>query len=76
MPKNLSSRRRGDEEKDRVMAQADLRRVERCRHQLEEARANLNQAIKDAVASGETYRDAAKLAGLSHQRIAQIVKGE
>lgn len=56
------------------MAQADLRRVERCRHQLNAARESLHRAIKDAVASGETYRDVAKVAGLSHQRIAQIVK--
>ena len=55
------------------MAQSDLRRVERCREQLEESRRQLKRAIKDAVASGETYRDVAERAGLSHQRVAQIV---
>lgn len=56
------------------MAQADLRRVERCRAALNEAREGLHQAIRDAVASGETYRDVAERAGMSHQRVAQIVK--
>ena len=74
MPGKRSSRSGGGDGKHRNMAQADLRRVERCRQQLEDARAGLHQAIRDAVASGETYRDVAKLAGISHQRVAQIVK--
>ena len=56
-----------------VMAQSDLRRVEACRTQLDEARARWKRAILDAVASGETYKDVAKHAGVSHQRIGQIV---
>lgn len=55
------------------MAQVDLRRVERCREHLERARDELQQAIRDAVASGETYRDVAERAKMSHQRVAQIV---
>lgn len=55
------------------MAQADLRRVERARKHVLEAREELENAIRDAVASGETYRDVAARAGMSHQRVAQIV---
>jgi alkylated DNA nucleotide flippase Atl1 len=50
--------------------------VARAKRQLEEARAELHAAIKAAVASGETYRDVARMAGLSHQRVSQIVKEE
>lgn len=56
------------------MAQADLRRVRRARERLEAAKTELTAAIKDAYASGETYRDIAEWAEMSHQRIAQIVK--
>lgn len=69
----LGGNRRG-RAKSRSMAQADLRRVERCRRQVDHSRSDLHRAIKEAVASGETYRDVAKAAGLSHQRVAQIVK--
>lgn len=58
------------------MAQADLRRVRRARERLEAAQKELRAAIKSAAASGETYRDIAEWAGLSHQRIAQIVKDD
>jgi transposase len=56
------------------MAQRDLRRVERCRQDLEKARLDFEAAIKSAVASGESYRDVAERAGISYQRVAQIVK--
>ena len=56
------------------MAQSDLRRVERACEKLLEARRELEASIRDAVASGETYRDVAKRAGMSYQRVAQIVK--
>ena len=55
------------------MAQTDLRRVERCKQQLDEAREMWKLAIRDAVASGETYKDVAEYAGVSYQRIGQIV---
>lgn len=56
------------------MAQADLRRVARAAHNVENARAELIAAIVAAAHSGETYRDIADAAGFSHQRVWQIVK--
>jgi hypothetical protein len=56
------------------MAQSDLRRVERFREALEDARAGLFVAILQARESGETLRDIAKAAGLSHQRVHQIIQ--
>lgn len=55
------------------MAQVDLRRVAKQRHTLEKAQSDLRAAIRDARASGETYRDIADAAGLSYQRVWQIV---
>ena len=55
------------------MAKADLRRVRRCAGKLRESRADLEESIRAAHASGETYRDIAEAAGLSHQRVWQIV---
>lgn len=55
------------------VARSDLRRVAACKRQMDESRAALRAAIRDAVNSGETYRDVARMAGLSHQRVAQIV---
>lgn len=57
------------------VARADLRRVAKARRLLDEALDERDAAIRDAVASGETYRDVARMAGLSHQRVAQIVQG-
>lgn len=56
------------------MARADLRRVERACKQVVDARTELEAAIVAAHKSGETYRDIAKAADMSHQRIGQIVK--
>lgn len=56
------------------MARADLRRVERAAGRARESRAELVEAILAAAASGETYRDIAEAAGMSHQRVGQIVK--
>ncbi len=58
------------------MAQSDLRRVERTAVRAKKTRAELKAAILAARESGETYADIAKAAGLSSQRIQQIVKGE
>ena len=55
------------------MARYHLDRVAACRRKLEEIHEARDEAIRIAWASGETYRDIAKAAGLSHQRIAQIV---
>jgi hypothetical protein len=56
------------------MAASDLRRVERAARKAASARNELRQAILLARDSGETYADIANSAGLSPQRIAQIVK--
>jgi len=55
------------------MARHDLDRVAACSKKLEEAREDRDAAIRVAWASGETYRDIAQAAHLSHQRVAQIV---
>lgn len=60
-------------QKSGSMAQTDLRRVERCKAQLDHAREMWRLSILDAVASGETYKDVARHAGISHQRVGQIV---
>lgn len=56
------------------VAKKDLQRVSRCARDVDDARLRLLQAIMDAHASGETYRDIAVAAGFSHQRVWQIVK--
>jgi DNA-binding NarL/FixJ family response regulator len=56
------------------MARTDLRRVARARKELDKALAERRASILAAVASGETYRDVARMAGISHQRVAQIVR--
>jgi hypothetical protein len=55
------------------MAKSDLRRVQRAMSRCKDADQELRDAIIDAKASGETYRDIAEAAGLSHQRVWQIV---
>ena len=56
------------------MARADLRRVFQARRKLEQAHKERDDAIRAAYASGETQGDIARIAGLSQQRVAQIVK--
>ena len=56
------------------MARIDLRRVAACRRELDKARAALNESIVTAVDSGEAQVDVARFAGLSQQRVSQIVK--
>jgi DNA invertase Pin-like site-specific DNA recombinase len=55
------------------MARADMRRVGQAKRDLRKARDEFKAAIRAAVASGETYRDVARMAGISHQRIHQVV---
>lgn len=75
MPRKLPSRKhRTNGEHTTDVAQSDLRRVRRCLERLEEARADFEASILAAYVSGESYRDIAEWAKLSHQRIAQIVK--
>lgn len=45
-----------------------------ARTRADECRAVLYRAIREAAAQGETMRAIAKAAGLSHQRVAQIVE--
>lgn len=54
------------------MARADLRRVQRAVVRIKDAEDELKEAILAARNSGETYRDIAEAAGLSHQRVWQI----
>ena len=56
------------------VARADLRRVQRAAQRVRECRDELEASIVAASASGETYRDIAVAAGMSHQRVGQIVK--
>lgn len=74
MGTKLPSRRRRKRGKLRsLMARIDLQRVARCRRKLEAVYRERDEAIRAAVASGETHRDVAAVAGLSHQRVTQIV---
>jgi hypothetical protein len=58
------------------MAQRDLRRVKRAARRLHVAEGEFHAAIMAARLSGETLRDIGHWAGLSHQRIQEIVKAE
>lgn len=64
----------GDAQNGQRVAQSDLRRVARCRDQVDAAVKEWRDAIVAAVASGETTRDVAERAGVSHQRVSQIVR--
>lgn len=55
------------------MAQADLRRVERAARRAAEAREELRVAMRLAHAAGETMSDIARVAGVSRQRVSQIL---
>lgn len=55
------------------VAKSDLRRVVRCADRLERDRIELLAAIIQARDSGESLRDIAEAAGLSHQRIHQLI---
>lgn len=47
----------------------------RTKHeQMKQMQAERDEAIRDAVAAGVTLRQISNVVGLSHQRIAQIVK--
>lgn len=59
--------------KDDRMAQADLRRVRKAAEKIRSANEECRAAIVAARASGETLRDIAEAAGLSHQRVHQIL---
>jgi DNA-directed RNA polymerase sigma subunit (sigma70/sigma32) len=56
------------------VAQRDLRRVERAARALDTARSELQRAILLARDAGETFDDIGRAAGLSRQRVQQIVR--
>lgn len=56
------------------MAERDLRRVQRAARKLDEARDELRDSIKTARQGGETYESIGRAAGLSRQRVQQILK--
>jgi DNA-directed RNA polymerase sigma subunit (sigma70/sigma32) len=58
------------------VAQRDLRRVERAARDLDKARDELRRSILLAREAGETFEDIGRAAGLSRQRVQQIVRGE
>jgi DNA-directed RNA polymerase sigma subunit (sigma70/sigma32) len=57
------------------VAQGDLRRVERAAANATKSREELRVAITLARAAGETLEDIGRAAGLSRQRIAQVLRG-
>lgn len=56
------------------MAARDLRRVMRAAHGVDKARDELREAILLARNSGETFETIGRAAGLSRQRVQQILK--
>jgi Mor family transcriptional regulator len=56
------------------MARRHLEAVRRYAREIKAAETARNAAMVEAIDSGETYRDVAEAAGLSHQRVWQIVK--
>jgi transcriptional regulator with XRE-family HTH domain len=57
------------------MSRGDLRRVERAAETAAKSREELRVSINIARAAGETLADIGRAAGLSRQRIAQILRG-
>jgi transposase len=56
------------------MAQRDLRRVRRRAETVERARLELRDAIVVAHRSGESFRDIAPFAGMSHSRVYELLR--
>jgi DNA-directed RNA polymerase sigma subunit (sigma70/sigma32) len=58
----------------RRVAKRDLKRVERAARRVDLARDDLRAAILLAKEAGETFEDIGRAAGVSRQRIQQILK--
>jgi hypothetical protein len=58
-----------------MMTSPDLRRVRRAAHKAALASQERDEAIRDAHAAGHPVRAIAGEAGLSHQRVHQIIHG-
>jgi len=58
----------------RNVARGDLERVERAARRVAQSREELRVAILLARDAGETYDDIGRAAGLSRQRVQQIVR--
>jgi DNA-binding Lrp family transcriptional regulator len=56
------------------MAQADLKAVTNAARQIKKAERKLIERMQKARASGESFRDIAKAAGLSHQQVANMLR--
>jgi hypothetical protein len=58
------------------MAQKHLRDCRSCAERLDRAKQELRAAIWAAVESGESYRDIAEFAGISHTRVGELYREE
>jgi len=55
---------------------ASLRHLKRCRKNSDQARNLLNESIRDAAEVGCSLRAISEAAGMSYQRVHQILHGE
>jgi len=62
-----------DARQNRRVAKRDLRRVQRAARGVDQARDELRVAIVDAREAGETFEDIGRAAGISRQRVQQIL---
>lgn len=53
-----------------------LTRVKQCRRKSDDARSLLVESIRDASAAGCSLRAISEAAGMSYQRVHQILRGE
>lgn len=56
------------------MAQSHLRKVARARAKLDKARLELERAVLQAQESGESLRDIAPYAGMTHTRVLELLR--
>jgi len=56
------------------VAGKDLRKVRAAARRVEQARAALRDAVYQAYQSGESYREIAPHASVSHSQVAELVK--